>query len=121
MKAVKTYERQAHPGWAVKFSDGTWLGGAHGWFRTDDPFYADVYASEKDAKESLDYVKNDVEEGDYFKLDAEVVPAWESLCESLRFEVSQLKKANVITPEDLSEAVMRLEDVISGLQGRRFF
>ena len=52
-------ERNTHPGWAVRFSDGTWLGCAHGWFTTNETFYADIYDSKEDAESKLQYVKKE--------------------------------------------------------------
>lgn len=104
-------EPNKHPGWAVQFSDGSWLGGAHGWFRSDDAAYADIYDSEEEARSSLGYVRRDDRE--YFALDAKVIPAWEPLCESLRYEIKRTRDASKITSDDVYRLVSSLEDVIN--------
>lgn len=83
--------RRAHPGWGVRFSDGTWLGGAHGWFRTEDAFYSDTFDSKEEGEKYLKYVREDHDK-EYFSLEAEVVPAWEILAEHLRLEISNLRQ-----------------------------
>ena len=103
--------RNAHPGWAVKTKEGTWLGGAHGWFLSEDPFYADIYESEEKAKYWAEREINN-------KHEYTIVPAWEPLCELLRVEISSLKEANTITPSKVMDIVMSLEDAISILQGK---
>lgn len=109
-------KRGNHPGWAVRFSDGTWLGGAHGWFRSEDAFYADTYDSEEEAHKYLTYVKNDKDDSEYFALDAEVVPAWEPLCERLRLEVNSLKEVTKIDIFDLNEAVDEVASKVEELK-----
>lgn len=108
--------RKAHPGWSIQFEDGTWLGGAHGWFRDEDAFYADIYESEARALEILEYVKKDHSYDSYFQLAAKVVPAWEPLCEHLRHENKSLKAANKISPSDLFDLSFELDMVLSKLK-----
>lgn len=108
-------KRQSHPGWAVKFSDGTWLGGAHGWFRAEDAFYADIYESSERAVECLT-ISNVLKEPD---LKWDIVPAWEPLCERLRVEISSLEEANKITPGELYDIVFDLEYVLSRLKNTK--
>jgi hypothetical protein len=109
-------DRVVDPGWAVRFEDGSWLGGAHGWFRSDDAFYADVYESKEDAQRYLDDLRRDKDEGGHFDLPAEIVPAWQPLCESLRVEVRSLKQANKLTPSKLMDITMNLESVLYDLK-----
>jgi hypothetical protein len=104
--------RGAHPGWAVKFSDGTWLGGAHGWFRSDDAFYADIYDSKEEGEKSLKYLREDRDEKGYFDLPAEVVEAWQPICESLRLEVTTLKQANIVSYMDIFDLREELESIV---------
>jgi hypothetical protein len=104
--------RGAHPGWGVRFSDGTWLGGAHGWFRTEDAFYADTYDTKEEGEKYLKYVREDQHDKEYFSLDAEVVPAWEILAEHLRLEISNLRRGAKIDFYDLHSAV---EDIQNSL------
>lgn len=107
---------KGHPGWSVYFEDGTWLGGAHGWFRSEEAFYADVYDSAEEAQRWLDDLRRDKGEGGHFDLPAKVIPAWEPLAESLRLEVSQLKQANSLSPSTISDIVFSLEDAIRQLK-----
>lgn len=109
-------DRVIDPGWAVRFEDGTWLGGAHGWFRSEDAFYADIYASKEDAQRYLDDLRKDKYESDYFNLPAEIIPAWQVQCESLRLEVRMLKQANRLTPSKLMDITMNLEQVLYDLK-----
>ena len=108
----KREESNAHPGWSVRFSDGTWLGGAHGWFRSEEAFYADIYDSEEEARNCLEQVKNDLYDKEYFSLDAEVVPAWQPLCERLRLDAHTLTASNKVNIFDLN---MTVDDIQSQL------
>jgi hypothetical protein len=116
IKIDKEKDRVMHPGWAVQFEDGTWLGGAHGWFRSEDPFYADVYESEKDAQRYLDDLRKDKDEQGYYNLPAQIVPAWQPLCENLRHEVRTLTKANKLTPSKIMDITDHLEDALRELK-----
>ena len=107
-------ELSAHPGYSVKFSDGTWLGGAHGWFRSPDAFYADRYKTQKEAEGYLEMLRNDKSESG-FDMPAEIVEAWQPLCESLRVSVRTLKEANTIDPGDIMNITIQLEGIISDL------
>lgn len=109
-------EMGAHPGWAIRFSNGAWLGGAHGWWTSMESFYADVFDSEEEAKSTLKYVRDNYKDDSDFHLAAEIIPAWEQLCESLRVEVRSLREANTISPDDISDAIDSLEDVIRTLK-----
>jgi hypothetical protein len=104
--------RQAHPGWAVRFEDGTWLGGAHGWFRSEDAFYADIYDTKEEGEKTLEYLRKDKSEGGHFDLPAQVVEAWQPICESLRLEVSTLKQANIVGYMDIFELRDELESIV---------
>ena len=103
-------ERQSHPGWAVKFSDGTWLGGAHGWFRHDDAFFADIFDSKEEAEH---YIKVAGFDDTSLNLESEAIPAWEPLCESLRHDVAMLTKANKVTPDNIFELRQELENILA--------
>lgn len=105
--------RRSHPGWAVRFEDSTFLGGAHGWFRTEDAFYADIYDSKEDGQKYLDDLRQDKMYGDEFALPAEVVEAWQPICESLRHEVRVLKQANIVSFSDIYELKDKLEEIVS--------
>lgn len=109
-----------HPGWSVRFSNGEWLGGAHGWYTSKEAAYADVYDSEEEAHSTLKYVRDNHKEHDSeFSLAAEIIPAWEPLCETLRVRIHFLKEANTITPNDIDSVVFSLEDAIRTLQPRQ--
>jgi len=105
--------REAHPGWAVRFEDGTWLGGAHGWFRAADAFYADIYDSKEEAQGYLDGLRNDTYNKGEFDLPAEVIEAWQPICESLRHEVRTLKQANIVSFSDIYDLKDKLLDIVS--------
>lgn len=104
-------KRNAHPGWAVQYEDGSWLGCAHGFFRAIDAFYGRLYdtkeAAERDAKDANEDWKD---KGKYT-----IVPGWEILCEDLRHKVSTLKEANTVDPSTILDIVLELEGVISRL------
>lgn len=113
-------ERGKHPGWSVWFKDSTWLGGAHGWFRSEDAFYADIYASEDAAKGAFamykkDLLRIDEEEASLIKT-AMIVPAWEPLCEKLRLEVTELKRVNRISPDNIFEITLSIENLLADLK-----
>ncbi len=112
----KREERGAHPGWSVRFSDGTWLGGAHGWFRSEDAFYADIYDTKEEGEKYLKYVRDDQHDAEYFSLDAEVVPAWEPLAESLRLEISNLRRGAKIDFHDMHMAVEDIQYALDAVK-----
>lgn len=105
--------REAHPGWAVRFEDGTWLGGAHGWFRSEDAFYADICDTKEECEKYLKYVREDTMYKGEFDLPAEVVEAWQPICESLRLEVNSLKVYNTVKFGDIFDLKMQLEDALN--------
>jgi hypothetical protein len=113
-KKLKEETRSAHPGWSVQTKDGHWLGGAHGWFLSEDAFYADIYDSEEDAKHWAESNQSEFAGG----FEYNIVPAWQPLCERFRVEISSLREANAITPSKIMDIVMSLEDAISTLQGK---
>lgn len=94
-------EQGAHPGWAIKFEDGTWLGGAHGWFRSEEAFYADIYDSKEEALQNLKCVRSTYHDDGSFNLSAEAVEAWQPICESLRHKLLLAKYSSKITIPDL--------------------
>jgi hypothetical protein len=100
--------RGSHPGWAVQFQDGRWLGSAHGLHRFDDAFYAKSFLIKEDANDLA--IECQIDFGD--TMPYEVVPAWEPLCERLRFEVGQLMKACKFKPRDISDLQESLEDAL---------
>ncbi len=107
-------EANAHPGWGVRFSDGSWLGGAHGWFRTEEAFYADIYQTEEDARSSLKIVR--AQESGYYDLEAEIVPAWQILCEKLRLTIHTLKLSAKVDIYDLDSAIDDLQYALTDLK-----
>lgn len=107
-----------HPGWGVQFEDGTWLDNAYGWFPSKEPFRGDIYSSEEEAKKALNSIDKDPILKEW-KATAKIVPAWQILCEKMRVEILILKKANSITPSDISDIVSNLEDAISILKFKR--
>jgi hypothetical protein len=118
--------RGAHPGWAVRFQDGTWLGGAHGWFRSEDAFYADIYDTKEEGEKTLKYLRDDKHEGGHFDLPAEVIEAWQPICESLRLEVSTLNQANLVGYMDIFDLKQDMEGIIDRVKeweerGRKAF
>lgn len=106
--------REAHPGWAVRFEDGTWLGGGHGWFRAEDAFYADIYDSKEQGLKYLEDLRNDPHKryGNTFDLPAEAVEAWQPICETLRLDVSILKKCNTIEWMDIVDLREDLQQIM---------
>lgn len=107
-------KRNSHPGWAVRFVDGSWLAYGHGWHLFDDAFYAKCFSS---AQEAEDAVKQAAE--DYTKLDEyDIVPAWEPVAEQLRHDVAQLEHANKFSPNDIFEISMDLESILARLKDR---
>ena len=109
-----THKRNQHPGWAVRFQDGSWQGGGHGYHRFDDAFYAERHETQADAHYAAKHCQEDY--GD--TMPYEVIPAWEPLAEVLRLDVSQLEKANKIHPDDILEITMDLESIIYRLKGK---
>lgn len=105
---MKEEERNTHPGWSVRFIDGTWLGGPHGWYQHKDAFDADIFPSKEDATY---FVK--ISE---IKDDFEIVAAWEPLCERLRVEIKSLKKVNKVTPSDLFDLEREAENLLDKIK-----
>lgn len=109
--------REAHPGWAIKFEDGTWLGGAHGYIRTGDAFSAYIYDTKEQAEKVLDFLKNSKTESEYFSFPSNIVEAWQPACENLRAEVLNLKQVNVVGYLDLHDLREELEAAIYRIKG----
>jgi hypothetical protein len=112
----KRHERKAHPGWAVQFVDGSWLGGAHGWFTSEEAFYADTYDSEEKARSTLEYVRKNHKEDSDFAQDARIIPAWEVLAEHLRLDIHFLKKSSQVKRETVDDITEALEDALRTLK-----
>ena len=109
------HKRNQHPGWAVRFEDGSWQSGGHGWYRDDDAAMAERH----ETKEAADYNAKKCQEWHNDTMPYEIVPAWEPLAESLRMDVAQLKKANTITPSELYEIESDLEFILTRLKDRK--
>ena len=111
MTTSKEEKMQAHPGFAIKLDNGNWLGVAHGYHQVDDALIACTFETKPEALRAL---KEAIDEG-YFDKDTkgEAVEAWEPLCESLRWEISKLRKANKISPKILSDVVFEIENALS--------
>jgi hypothetical protein len=99
--------KQEHPGWALLTKEGNWLAYAHGWHVSENAFYARIFASKSDAKEALDDMQDDFIGG----IQCDIVPAWEPLCGQLRHEVKTLSDANKISPSDLMEVWLAIENI----------
>jgi hypothetical protein len=113
MSYKKGYEiRDSHPGWAVRFTDGTWLGGAHGYIRTGSAEDAYIYSSKEEGQKVLDYLKTSRTESSYFSFPSEIVEAWQPICEMLRSDVAALKQANVVEYLDIFDLRSELEAIV---------
>ena len=109
-------ERQSHPGWAVRFEDGSWLCIAHGVDMATDAFYANTYETKELANLTVLSCYSD---GDIPNtIGYEVVVAWEHCCEVMRHHVKSLREANKIDPSDIMEMTWQLEGVIATLNGK---
>lgn len=118
MSYKKGYEiRDSHPGWAVRFEDATWLGGAHGYIRTGSAGDAYIYNSVEEAQKVLDYLKASRTESSYFSTPSEIVVAWQPICETLRSDVAMLKQANLVEYLDIFDLQYELEAVLNKVKG----
>lgn len=99
--------KQEHPGWSLQTKEGHWLAYAHGWHVSENAFYARIFATEEAAKEALADMQEDFQGG----IECDIVPAWEPLCGQLRHEVKTLTTANKITPSDLMEVWLSIENI----------
>jgi len=106
--------KQEHPGWALQTKDGFWLAYAHGWHLSEDAFYAKIFSSEEVALRELAEMQEDFVGG----IVCDIVPAWEPVCGQLRHEVKVLTEANKISPHDIFEITMELENIIYRLGGK---
>lgn len=107
-----THKRGQHPGWAVRFEDGSWQGGGHGYHRFDDAFYAERH----ETQEAAHYAAKQCQEDYNDQMSYVVISAWEPLAEVLRHDVSQLKHANSFHPDDIFEITMELESILYRLK-----
>ncbi len=105
-------KRNAHPGWAVRFEDGSWLGCAHGYFRAPEAFFAYIYSSEEEALNDFNRGKEDL--GNNIPKYS-IIPAWEPLCEVLRLEIGSLRKICKFDSSDALELSMELEHFVDKL------
>lgn len=99
--------KQEHPGWALQTEEGNWLAYAHGWHISENAFYARIFSTEESAKEALADAQEDFQGG----VLCSIVPAWEPLCGQLRHEVKTLSDANKISPSDLMEVWLSIENI----------
>lgn len=113
-----------HPGWAVKFANGTWLCSGHG-FSTSGAYCASVEETKEQAEWLIKEAISDWDGSEMLRIarTAEVVPAWETLVEHLQaevkkltIEVKELKAANRISPKDIRSTVLDLEHLIANLR-----
>lgn len=102
----------AFPGWAVKFEDGSWQCGGHGFHRSNDAGYAERH----DTQEIAHFCAQRCQEDYKDKMPYEIIPGWEPLCEELRNEIIMLKKSNTISPNILMDVVFDLQQVIATLK-----
>lgn len=117
MSRAERSERQAHPGWAVLFDDGTWLSSAHGYFQADDAFYGLLWDSPEEAEANAkDAISDWGRTEDISDYKYTVVVGWQPLCEKLRLDVSSLKSSAKITPSELMDITFELENVLSRLK-----
>lgn len=105
-------KRQEHPGWALQTKKGGWLSYAHGWHVLEDAFYARIFPTQEAAKDALADAQEDFVGG----IECDIVPAWEPLCGKLRHEVKSLTTANKISPSDLTEVWLLMENIKSLLK-----
>lgn len=105
-------KRKTHPGYAVKFENGSWLTSAHGLYLDEDAFMGITFKTREEA-ESL--VTEAQKEGEIPSLKFEVVEAWQPVCERLRHDIEMLNKANTISPSDLMNIRIELENIMSRL------
>lgn len=118
MAYKKDYEiHDVHPGWAVRFEDGTWLGGAHGYIRTGSAEHAYIYNSKEEGEKVLAYLRTSRTESNYFSTPSEVIEAWQPVCEMLRSDVSALKQANVVEYLDIFDLRDELESIVNKVKG----
>lgn len=118
MSYKKGYEiRDSHPGWAVRFEDATWLGGAHGYIRTGSAGDAYIYNSKEEGEKVLAYLRTSRTESSYFSVPSEIVEAWQPLCEMLRSDVTALKQANVVEYLDIFDLREELESIVGKVKG----
>ena len=106
--------KQEHPGWALQSKEGYWMAYGHGWHQSEDAFYARIFATPEEAQRELKDMQEDFVGG----IECDIVPAWEPACGKLRHEVKVLTDANKISPDDIFEITMSLEDVIARLGGK---
>lgn len=107
-------ELNKHPGWAVRFEDDTWLGGGHGWFRCDAS-EADIYDTKEHAAQCLAIVQAGKYD-QHFDLKAEIVEAWQPLCESLRCRVRLLRQDLTVDVSSVRDTIWELENVLEDLK-----
>lgn len=104
--------KQEHPGFALQTQEGHWIAYAHGWFTAEDAFYAKIFTSIQEAESNLSDMQEDFQGG----IKCNVVPAWEPLVGKLRHEVKVLKSANKISPSDLTEVWLMMENITTLLR-----
>lgn len=110
---LTTEEREAHPGWAIRFNDGTWLCTNMMCDKVSDAFYATRYESSETALSEMRQAQKEWCDTSI----GEAVVAWEPLAESLRVRISSLRDALKITPDDIFEMTLSLENALSILKG----
>lgn len=103
-----------HPGFSVKFRDGSWLAYGHG-FHFVEVDLARQYREEASARDAIAEWSADCEPGVIDGLGPEVVVAWEPECARLRARIEELEKANLVTPATLDSVEESLTDALRSL------
>lgn len=104
--------RYEHPGWAVRFQDGTWLCSTMCLDRISDCFYATTYDSMQDAEAMQQHFYASYAD----QPSSQIVEAWQPICEVLRLRITNLKQACAITPQTLDDTVDLLKEALHNLQ-----
>lgn len=92
-----------HPGWAIKFEDGSYVGFAHG-IHDVEPLFAHIFDSKEDAGKWFTDVKAE------FSVPCNVVEAWEPKIAELLYKIDKLERMNKINPEDFYRFGRKLEE-----------
>lgn len=112
---------KAHPGWAVRLGDGSWVSSAHGLFPEENAGLAVLEDTKEEAEQLLKYFAEDWKHDPALLVGAEVIVAWEPCCEHLRFKMKQLQAALLITPDQINEVYDKLEETKDLLAEASFF
>lgn len=106
-------KNEFHPGWAVQFADGTWLGVGHGYWWFENATMAHIYNSVGAANSDvMEFFKDEPAQRQGYT----IILAWEPRCLKFQSEVQTLQAATAIDPLELFLSLETIKGAVSTIE-----